>query len=265
MASTSGPAPSLLWPLQPGAFPGARLRAPRRCARCARCRERRRPASGLPSTRRHATSNPAGTAAYSRADAATSAVLAALPSGAKPSLRLCCRAGRAAVDAHTRRLEVWQGLALLSPAAAARMPLLQEVRVSAFFEANVLALAAALPALAQGPAQLRRVTVVADGGGAAVGGLMSALSCLTALTRLGLSVELADGQWAAPPLVLPWAHIEVGLLGLRRAGRVASRGHVVAEVASRQPCAPPPLTSCSAMRFASIHTAARLPADAAHA
>jgi hypothetical protein len=134
-------------------------------------------------------------------------VLAALPSAAKPCLRLCCRAGRASVDAYARRLEVWQGYSLLGPAAA-RMPLLQELRLSAFDD-DVLALAAGVRALARGPARLTRATVWAQGGGSALGGMVSALRCLTALTRLELTVNLEGSKWAAPPLVLPWAHIEV--------------------------------------------------------
>jgi hypothetical protein len=109
------------------------------------------------------------------------------------------------------------------------MPLLQELDVSVDDDADVLALAAGLRALAPGPARLRRATLVADGGGAAVGGLVSALGCLTALTRLGLSVELADGH-SLPPLVLPWAHIEVGAAAAR--GKGCQPGRVVLEDAS---------------------------------
>jgi hypothetical protein len=137
-------------------------------------------------------------------------VLAALPSGAKRALRLCCRAGRAAVDAHARRLEVKQGHDLLSAAAAARMPLLQELDVTASDDAKLITLAAALRALAQGPARLTSATLWAQGGGSALGGLVSAVACLTLLTRLDLSVYADDLPWTAPPLVLPWAIIEVG-------------------------------------------------------
>jgi hypothetical protein len=140
-------------------------------------------------------------------------VLAALPSGAKPSLRLSCRAGRAAVDAHARRLGVRQGHHLLSVTTAARMPLLQELNLSAYNDTQNLALAAGLPALAQGPARLRRSTVFAQGGSSAAGDLVLALGCLTALTHLDLSVYLDDvtrWTWGAPLLVLPWDHIEVG-------------------------------------------------------
>jgi hypothetical protein len=148
-------------------------------------------------------------------------VLAALPSGAKAGLRLCCRAGRAGVGAHARRLEVRQGHGLLSPAAAARMPLLQELRLRAYDDAEPLALAAGLRALAEGPARLRRATVSLQGGSSAVGGLVSALTGLTALTCLDLHVE-TEGAPASPPLVLPWANIEVGKSGAH--GEGASRG-----------------------------------------
>jgi hypothetical protein len=212
MRSSPGPSSAsdaLLWPLQPGAFPGARLPWERRFARCARCCERRRYALRPPPRPPTPATPPTPARDRSRADAATSAVLAALPSGAKTCLRLSCRAGRAGVDAHARRLEVNQGHALVSPAAAARMPLLQELEVWAHNDAQTRALAAGLRALARGPARLRRATVLAEGGGSALGGLVSALSCLTALTRLELTVDLLDSPWAAPPLVLPWARIEV--------------------------------------------------------
>jgi hypothetical protein len=133
-------------------------------------------------------------------------VLAALPSGARPALRLCCRAGRGAVDGHTRRLRVGRKQTPLSFAAVARMPLLQEAELSAEDDAETLALAAALPALAR----LRRATVSAEASGCALGVLVSALASLRALTGLALWVHMKDTQWAAPPLVLPWAHIEVG-------------------------------------------------------
>jgi hypothetical protein len=168
---------------------------------------RRRP----PSARR-ANLAPANT--RSRAEAATSAVLAALPRGAKPCLRLCCRAGRAAVDAHARRLGAWNGYGLPgSAAAAARMPMLQELGASAYGDAKVLRLAAGLRALAQGPARLGRARVWVQGTGPAVGGVVSAVAELAGLTSLKLTVCLdgrADGRWVAPPLVLPWATIEVG-------------------------------------------------------
>jgi hypothetical protein len=152
-------------------------------------------------------------------------VLAALPQGAKPSLRLTCRAARDAVDAHARRLEVVHGCSLIGATAAARMPLLQELELSAYDDTAVLALAAALRAVAQGPAKLRRITVVAHGGGSALGGLVSALAGLAALTCLELGVELEESQCKdVPPLVLPWARIEVGAGGLRPAGSVAGRG-----------------------------------------
>jgi hypothetical protein len=136
-------------------------------------------------------------------------VLAALPSGAKPCLRLSCRAGRAAVDAHARRLELKRCQTMVSPAAAARMPLLQELDVAAG-DTDVREVAAGLQALAQGPAQLRRATVWARGGGRNLGRLLAALSCLTALTRVDLSVYPDGTQRVAQRLVLPWAHIEVG-------------------------------------------------------
>jgi hypothetical protein len=153
-------------------------------------------------------------------------VLAALPSGAKGPLRLSCRAGRDAVDAHARRLEVKCGQGLLSPAAAARMPLLQELHLSAD-NADAPALAAGLRALAHGPAQLRRANVYASAGGCALGGLVSALASLTGLTCLKLDAYLdASGRGlTAPPLVLPWAHIEVGAAAARRGrGRGRRRG-----------------------------------------
>jgi hypothetical protein len=139
-------------------------------------------------------------------------VLAALPRGAKPALRLSCRAGRSAVDAHARRLEVCHGgHAPLSPAAAARMPLLQELRLLAYSDAAVLALAAGLRAVAQGPARLRRANVFAQGRSSMLGGVVSALAGLTTLTRLKLTVVLEGSRWrTAPRLVLPWALIEVG-------------------------------------------------------
>jgi hypothetical protein len=179
----------------------------------------------------------------SRAGAATSAVLAALPSGAKASLRLSCRAGREAVDAHARRLEVERGHALLSATAAARMPLLQALESPAGSSTETLALAAALRALAQGPAQLRRATVRAEGGGSALGGLVSALAGLAALTRLELDVDLeehARGGWSAPPLMLPWAHIEVGVAAARLGGPGTSCVGCVARASRRSgmvPCA----------------------------
>jgi hypothetical protein len=182
------------------------------------------PASGLPSARRHATwKRLVDIAAPSRADAATAAVLAALPSGAKPCLRLCCRAGRAAVDAHARRLELKHCQTVVSRAAAARMPLLQELNASAYGDANTLGVASGLLVLAGGPAQLRNATVFARGGGAALGNLVSAVRCLTALTRLSLSVHPDGTQRVAQPLVLPWADIEVGAAaaeGKSRRGRV---------------------------------------------
>jgi hypothetical protein len=148
-------------------------------------------------------------------------VLAALPPGAKRGLRLSCRAGRDAVDAHARRLDARQGHALLG-AAAARMPLLQKLDLSANDGDKIVELASALRALAQGPARLRNATVWAQGGGSALGSLVSSLAGLAALTRLELSVYLDDPQWTAPPLVLPWARIEVGAAD--PAGRVARRG-----------------------------------------
>jgi hypothetical protein len=201
-----------LWPLQPGAFPGARVLRACDSAPPARLRPPK-----------HA--QPRRTPPRSRADAATAAVLACLPSGAKRALRLCCRAGRAAVDAHARRLEVCQGRTLLGPAAAARMPLLQELELSANDDADVLALAAGLRAVAQGPAEPRRATVWAIGSGAALGGLVSALAALKALTRLELSIESegSSARWAAG-LVLPWARIEVGAAaGPRAEGCQAGR------------------------------------------
>jgi hypothetical protein len=46
--------------------------------------------------------------------------------------------------------------------------------------------------------------VYASAGGRALGGLVSALASLTALTRLKLDVTLWGGSyWNAPPLVLP--------------------------------------------------------------
>jgi hypothetical protein len=145
-------------------------------------------------------------------------VLAALPCGARPALRLCCRAGRAAVDGHTRRLRVMgRGLTLLSPAAVARMPLLQEADLTATDDTAVLALADTLRALR---AQLRRATVaVLPSSGSALGRLYSALASLSALTRLELRVDLGDpASWAAPPLVLPWASMEVGVAAARGEG-----------------------------------------------
>jgi hypothetical protein len=212
--------PARLWPLQPGAFPGAR--AARRFARCARCCEPAaspHPASGIRGATPPSTPGGQSPAPAPRADAATAAVLAALPSGAKRSLRMCCRAGREAVDAHARRLEVKQGHELLGPAAAARMPLLQELDLVANDDAKNLALAAGLRALARGPARPRRATVWAQGGGSALGGLVSSLSGLTALTHLDLSVYMDDPRWTAPPLVLPWAHIEVGVAAAQERGR----------------------------------------------
>jgi hypothetical protein len=166
------------------------------------------------------------------AEAATSAVLAALPGGAKPSLRLTCRAARAAVDAHARRLDVRKApFGLLSAAAAARMPLLQELDASAddtSYSGNpqTTALAARLRALAQGPAQLRRLRLAVRsaslGGASAVGSVVSALAGLTALTRLEMAVQLTDSRWSSP-LVLPWPNIEVGA-GCRPAGRLAGQG-----------------------------------------
>jgi hypothetical protein len=160
-----------------------------------------------------------------RAGAAASAVLAALPSTVRPYLRLSCRAGRAAVDAHARRLEVGQDDPPISAAAAARMPLLREVDLSADDDARAHALAGSLRALARGPASVSNATVWARGGGAALGGVVSALTGLTALTRLELRVTLEEppgllGCWSDPPplLVLPWAHIEVGAAAARWEG-----------------------------------------------
>jgi hypothetical protein len=48
-----------------------------------------------------------------------------------------------------------------------------------------------------------------QGRGPAIGGALSALAGLTALTRLDLNVNQFDPPWAEQP-VLPWAHIEVG-------------------------------------------------------
>jgi hypothetical protein len=223
MSSSPGDlATALLWPLQPGAFPGARrgttLHALRALLRTPPSSARRTPCN------RAWMLTITIARSCSRADAATSAVLAALPSGAKASLRLSCRAGRKAVDAHARRLEVKLRRSLITPAAAARMPLLQEVELSASNDADALELAAGLRALAEGPARLANATVRAEGGGSALAGLVSALSGLTALTRLELDVECLPefdedahgGGWPAPPLVLPWAHIEVGAAGACR-------------------------------------------------
>jgi hypothetical protein len=165
--------------------------------------------------------HPWRTLARSRADAATSAVLAALPGGAKRALRQCCRAGRDGVDAHARRLEVGRGPRLISAAAAARMTQLREVDVTAGDDDVALRLAAGLRALAQGPAVLTCATVLVTCKGPALG----ALARLTALTRLDLDVRsLSPGEpWTAPPLVLPWANIEVGAVRNPRGG-VASRG-----------------------------------------
>jgi hypothetical protein len=93
-------------------------------------------------------------------------------------------------------LEVGRGHALLNAAAAARMPLLQEAVLTANGSTKTLALAAAL-----------RAAAGCAGGGSAVGSVVSALAGLTALTRLRLTVYADD---VAAPLVLPWAHIEVG-------------------------------------------------------
>ena len=82
----------------------------------------------------------------------------------------------------------------------------------------VFALAAALPTLAQGPAQPSCARVSAQGSGSALGGIVSALAGLTSLTRLELTVSLKDSQWRAPPLVLPWAHIKVGTAASLRPG-----------------------------------------------
>jgi hypothetical protein len=143
-------------------------------------------------------------------------VLAALPSGARRhALRLCCRAGRDAVDAHARRLEVRQGHALVSAAAAARMPMLRELELWAHNDAETRALAAGVRALARGPARVRRALVVCvQCSGSALGGLVSALGGLTVLTCLELQADVGS-PWAAPPLVLPWANIEVGAAAAR--------------------------------------------------
>jgi hypothetical protein len=230
MSSSPGPgsakgAPSdaLLWPLQPGVFPGARALRRLRAAHAASA------AAPFPAPQRspprHA--NHWRTIAPPRADAATSAVLAALPSGAKPCLRLSCRAGRAAVDAHARRLEVGHGHALHSPAAVTCMPMLQELVLYAYNATNTLALAAGLRAVARGPAQLRRALVWAHGGGSALGSLVSSLAGLTALTRMELGVHLdVVNPWTAPPMVLPWTHIEVRGCGCTR-GWGTPAGHVV--------------------------------------
>jgi hypothetical protein len=122
-------------------------------------------------------------------------VLAALPSGAKHALRLTCRAGRNAVDAQTRRLDVKQALTLLRPPAVARMPLLVDLDLFAADDASVAALAATLPALAR----LRRATLWARGSGSAADGLLSSLAGLTALTRLHLSIDLQGASRAARP------------------------------------------------------------------
>jgi hypothetical protein len=137
-------------------------------------------------------------------------VLAALPSGARPALRLSCRAGRAAVDGHTRRLHIKRDQPLVSPAAVARMPLLQESHLVAWDDDVALrALVVTLPALAR----LRRDHLWARGSSSILGGLVSSLAGLTALTRLHLSVDPKGSRWSAPPLVLPWARIEVGVRG----------------------------------------------------
>jgi hypothetical protein len=214
MSSSPALEPALLWPMQPGVFPGARATGASRAARAAAtAASPRKPRQRSPPSLHHARS---------RAEAATSAVLAALPRGAKHPLRLSCRSGRAAVDAHARRLEVCHGgHAPLSPAAAARMPLLQELRLSAYNDTNLLALAAGLRALAQGPAQLRRASVHARGRSSALAGVVSAFAGLTALTRLELRFDLDGPQWrtgAAPPLVLPWAHVEVRAAAARGEG-----------------------------------------------
>ena len=127
-------------------------------------------------------------------------MLAALPSGAKGSMRLCCRAGRAGVDAHRRRLQVKRGRALLSAAAAARMPLLQELDLSASDDSKVVGLAAGLQALAEGPAVVTRAKVWIQGSASALDRLVSALAGLTALTRLELIVSLEGSQLAMQPL-----------------------------------------------------------------
>jgi hypothetical protein len=145
-----------------------------------------------------------------RAGAATAAVLAALPRGAKRTLRLSCRAGRDAVDARARRLEV--GHLPLTAAAAARMPLLREVvEMPSDFDARVLALAGSLRVLAEGPATVTRVSESASGhvDGSAGAEVVSALAGLTALTCLELNLDCYMGD-LEPPLVLPWARIEVG-------------------------------------------------------
>jgi hypothetical protein len=142
-------------------------------------------------------------------------VLAALPGGAKRVLRLTCRAGRDAVDGHARRLEVTHGHALLGAAAAARMPLLQELELSSNDDGKAAALAAGLRALAQGPASVTRAKLLMGGSASALDGLVSALACLTELTRLELSVTLHGTDGATQPLVLPWAHIEVGAAAAR--------------------------------------------------
>ena len=138
-------------------------------------------------------------------------MLAALPSDAKHNLRLSCRASRAAVDAHARLLSVKYGQTLLNDAAAARMPMLKELFLWADNDSNIMGLAAGLRALAQGPATVTCATVRVQGGESALGGIVSALASLTALTGLELTFTQRDLSMAPPPpLVLPWANIQVG-------------------------------------------------------